>query len=102
IGTGKKAAQAKAADSKAEPKAEAAPAPTEPAETAAPEVVEAPAAPEGLPEGYADLTVAQISAAAKGWEHSELEAARAYEQEHAKRKGALAALESALKAEGEE
>jgi large subunit ribosomal protein L21 len=86
----------------AAPKAEKAPAPAEPPEAAAPEAVEAPAAPEGLPEGYADLTVAQISAAAKGWEHSELEAAVAYEQEHANRKGALAALEHALKAEGEE
>ena len=94
IGAGKKAAP------KAEkPKAEK---PPEPDRAAEPEAVETPAATEGLPEGYADLTVAQISAAAKGWEHPELEAALAYEQEHANRKGALAALESALKAEGEE
>ena len=95
IGAGKKASPAKAE----KPKAEKAPEPARPAE---PEVVQTAAAPEGLPEGYADLTVAQVSAAAKGWEHAELEAALAYEQEHAKRKGALAALESALKAEGEE
>ena len=55
--------------------------------------------PSGLPEGYGDLTVAQISEAAKTWDHSELKAATAYEQEHANRKGALAALESALKKE---
>jgi large subunit ribosomal protein L21 len=91
IGSGKKTAE--------KPKAEKAP---EPAEAAAPEVVEVPVAPEGLPEGYADLTVAQISAAAKGWEHAEVEAALAYEQEHANRKGALTALEHALKADGEE
>ena len=46
------------------------------------------------------MTVAAISAGAKSWEPAELEAALAYEQEHAKRKGALAALESALAAEG--
>jgi large subunit ribosomal protein L21 len=62
---------------------------------------EAPPAdsPAGVPEGYADLTVAQISEAAKTWDHDALEAAKAYEQEHANRKGALAALESALKKE---
>jgi large subunit ribosomal protein L21 len=68
----------KASKPKAEPETEAAP------------------APEGLPEGYADLTVAQISAAAKDWDRPALEAALAYEQEHAQRKGALGALESAL------
>ena len=62
---------------------------------------EAPAeAPKGLPEGYADLTVAEIKDAAAGWDAAALAAALAYEQAHAKRKGALAALESAS-AEGE-
>ncbi len=37
-----------------------------------------------------------MSAAAKGWSHTELEAALAYEQAHAARKGALSALETAL------
>ena len=55
-------------------------------------------APKGLPKGYAELTVAQISEAAKGWNRPMLEAALAYEQEHAKRKGALAAIEHALAA----
>jgi large subunit ribosomal protein L21 len=62
---------------------------------------EAPAAPKGLPKDYADMTVAQISQGAKTWNRPMLEAALAYEQENAKRKGALAALESALAAKEE-
>ena len=38
----------------------------------------------------------QIAEAAPKWKLPELEAALAYEQEHAKRKGALAALESEI------
>src|SRR3954471_10461276 len=72
--------------------AEAAPAATE---------EHAAVAPAGLPEGYADMTVAQISQGASSWDTPALEAAQAYEQVHAKRKGALAALESALKAKDE-
>ena len=58
---------------------------------------DAPAAeaPTGLPEGYADLTVAEIKDAAAGWDAAALAAALEYEQAHAKRKGAIAALESA-------
>ena len=55
-------------------------------------------APKGLPSGYADMTVAEVTEGAKKWNRPMLEAALAYEQEHAKRKGALAALESALAA----
>jgi large subunit ribosomal protein L21 len=62
---------------------------------------EVPAAPKGLPKDYADMTVAQISQRAKTWNRPMLEAALAYEQENAKRKGALAALESALAAKEE-
>jgi ribosomal protein L21 len=62
---------------------------------------EQPKAAAGLPEGYADLTVAQIKDAAAGWDHAQLEAALAHEQEHGKRKGAIAALESALTKENE-
>jgi large subunit ribosomal protein L21 len=58
-------------------------------------------APKGLPKGYAELTVAQVSEGAKTWNRPMLEAALAYEQDHAKRKGAIAALESALKAKDE-
>ena len=52
-------------------------------------------APAGLPEGYADLTVAEIKDAAAGWDAAALAAALEYERAHAKRKGAIAALESA-------
>jgi large subunit ribosomal protein L21 len=93
---GTKAAPAKAAAPKAEaaPKVEAAAKPKPAAKAAAPEAVEA--APAGLPEGYEELTVAAITSGAKTWTKPELEAALAYEQAHAKRKGALAALEGAL------
>jgi large subunit ribosomal protein L21 len=58
-------------------------------------------APAGMPKGYADMTVAEVAEGAKGWDRPALEAALAYEQEHAKRKGAIAALESALASKGE-
>jgi hypothetical protein len=57
-------------------------------------VEEAPAAPKGLPKDYAEMTVAQIAEAAKSWNRPMLEAALAYEQEHAKRI-ALGAIEHA-------
>jgi large subunit ribosomal protein L21 len=83
---------AKSARSAGKPKAEKAP-------EKAPEKTEAPAAADavaaGLPEGYADMTISDLKAAIPGWSASELAAAFAYEQEHGKRKGALAALESA-------
>ena len=50
----------------------------------------------GLPEDYEGSTVAQIQAASASWSPAELAAALAYEQEHGKRKGALAALTSAI------
>jgi large subunit ribosomal protein L21 len=53
----------------------------------------------GLPEGYADLTVAELKTAVAGWDEPSLRAALAYEQAHGKRKGALAALERALEEE---
>ena len=56
---------------------------------------------KGMPAGYEDLTVAEIKAQASDWNRPMLEAALEYEGAHAKRKGALAALESAL-AEKEE
>jgi large subunit ribosomal protein L21 len=70
------------------------------AEAPAPAPVEA-AAPAGLPEGYEKMTVAQVSEGAKTWDHGALESALEYEQAHAARKGAIAALESALKKEGD-
>jgi len=53
-------------------------------------------APSALPEGYADLTVAQVKEAASGWDTAGRAAALAYELAHAKRKGAIAALEPAI------
>ena len=58
-------------------------------------------APKGMPKDYEGLTVAAIAEAAPGWRRPQLEAALEYEQAHAKRKGALAALESALAAKEE-
>ena len=52
-----------------------------------------------MPAGYAELTIAELKQAAAGWSAAELAAALEYEQSHAKRKGAVAALESAI-AEG--
>jgi large subunit ribosomal protein L21 len=57
-------------------------------------------APQGLPAGYDDLTIADLKEAAAGWDAPELAAALEYEQAHAQRKGAIAALESALEAKG--
>ena len=87
IGAGGKKAAAKP---KAKAEVEAAVAP----------VVELPVAVEssagGTPAGYADLTVAEIKTALVAWDTAALTEALAYEQAHGKRKGALAALESAL------
>ena len=55
----------------------------------------------GVPAGYTDLTVAQVKEAAAGWDAAALAAALEYEQSHAKRKGALAALESAISEKGD-
>jgi hypothetical protein len=48
------------------------------------------------------MTIADIKSAASDWDASAIQAALAYEQEHAKRKGAIAALESALAQQGGE
>jgi large subunit ribosomal protein L21 len=88
----RKAAPAKEAPAPAEA---AAPAATEAAPT------EAPAGGEhvkGMPHGYEEMTVAQVSEGAKTWNRPMLEAALEYEQANAARKGAISALESALKA----
>ena len=63
---------------------------------------EAPVAgPAVLPEGYADMTIADIKAASTGWDAAAVAAALAYEKEHGQRKGAIAALESAAAKEGD-
>jgi large subunit ribosomal protein L21 len=50
------------------------------------------------PRGYADFTVAEISEKSKRWKLESVEAALAYEQAHARRKGAIAALEAVIEA----
>jgi large subunit ribosomal protein L21 len=68
------------------------------AETAAPESKPEDDRVKGMPSGYEELTIAQIKEAAPGWNRPMLAAALEYEQAHANRKGAVAALESAISA----
>jgi large subunit ribosomal protein L21 len=91
-GGARKAAAKPKAEPAAKPKAEPAL-----AEAAKPET-EAPHATRTAhpPKGYEELTVAQIAEAAPGWRRPNLEAALEFEHANAKRKGAIAALESAL------
>src|SRR3954449_12145944 len=96
LGGAKKKTAAAAPPKQVEPKADA-------PKVEAPKV-EAPATEEhvkGMPHGYEDMTVAQVSEGAKTWNRPMLEAALEYEQAHAARKGAISALESALKAKDE-
>src|SRR3954447_17523159 len=86
----------KEAAPKAAPQTSAAEAVAQAPETAAEEHV------KGMPKDYEGMTVAQVSEGAKTWNRPMLEAALAYEQAHAARKGAVAALESALKAKEED
>ena len=86
-------AGARKAVAAAKPKAEA----TKPkAETPAAAPAAAPARTAHPPKGYEDMTVAEIAAEAHDWRRPNLEAALEYERANAKRKGAIAALESAL------
>jgi large subunit ribosomal protein L21 len=74
-------------------------APAKPAAAEKPEAApKEPARPAGMPRGYEELTVAQIAEAAPGWRRPQLEAALTFERDHSARKGAIAALESALAA----
>ena len=57
---------------------------------------------KGMPSGYEELTVAEIKEQSTDWNRPMLEAALEYEQAGAARKGAIAALESALAAKDEE
>ncbi len=58
------------------------------------EAPKAEAEPAKLPRGYADLTVADIKEKVVRWSPEQVEAALEYERAHAKRKGALEALEA--------
>jgi large subunit ribosomal protein L21 len=53
------------------------------------------------PRGYADFTVADINEKSKRWKLEQLEAALEFERANANRKGAIAALESAIAAKQE-
>ena len=82
--------EAAAPRAKPEPKAAAAPAPTA-----------APPAPAQPPRGYEDFTISDIAEKSKRWKVEQVEAALKFEKENANRKGAIAALESALAAKQE-
>jgi ribosomal protein L21 len=102
IGAGRRAAAAPAApkrEAPAAPKKEAPAALKKEAPAAKPKETTAAAAQP--PRGYADFTVAEITEKAKRWKLESVEAALEYEHAHAKRKGAIAALESALEAKKE-
>jgi large subunit ribosomal protein L21 len=96
--SGARSAKTAAAEPPA-PKAEATPKPAaatpKPAAAAAPKEA---AVPKGLPKDYADLTVAEVKEGASHWNRPMLEAALAFENANAQRKGAIAALESAIAA----
>jgi large subunit ribosomal protein L21 len=65
-----------------------------PAKQEPPAKQEAEAAPANLPRGYADMTVADINEKSGRWSAEQVEAALEYERAHAKRKGAISALEA--------
>jgi large subunit ribosomal protein L21 len=56
---------------------------------------------KGMPSGYEELTVAQVKEGSEHWNRPMLEAALEYEHANANRKGAIAAIESALAAKEE-
>jgi large subunit ribosomal protein L21 len=76
----------------------------EPKAKEAPKAKETPTAPPKEaavaqpPRGYADFTVVEITEKSKRWKVEQLEAGLKYEKANAKRKGAIAALESSLAA----
>jgi large subunit ribosomal protein L21 len=88
------AAVPKAEEPAAAPKAEAPKAETPKAAPKA--AAAAPARTAHPPKGYEDMTVAEIAEDAPSWRRPNLEAALEFEKKNAKRKGAIAALESAL------
>jgi large subunit ribosomal protein L21 len=85
-----KAEKPAAAPKPAAPKPETPKAETPKAAAAAPARVAHP------PKGYEEMTVAEIAAEASSWRRPNLEAALEFEKKNAKRKGAIAAIESAL------
>jgi large subunit ribosomal protein L21 len=63
---------------------------------AKPKAAEKAPEPAGLPDGYASMTIAQLTEAAGSWSREQVEAALEHERSAKARKGALAALEAAL------
>ena len=94
IGAGKKRAESAP---KTEPKAAAKAEAKAEAKAAAPATEHV----KGMPADYESLTVAEIKAKSGEWNRPMLEAALEFEQANAARKGAIAALESALAAKEE-
>ncbi len=72
------------------------------AEAKAAPAEQTPVRSKGMPTGYEDMTVAEIKKAASDWNAPMLAAALEYEQGHAQRKGAIAAIESAIAAKEDE
>ena len=66
------------------------------AEQSTPKKAEAATPAAGLPPGYASMTITQLTEEASGWSREQVEAALEHERSGKARKGALAALESAL------
>ena len=91
--TAKKAAAPKAEPKAAAPKKEAA-AP----KAAAPAAAPAAARVAHPPKGYEDMSIAEIKENVTAWRRPNIEAALEFEKANANRKGAIAALESALAA----
>jgi len=94
IGGAKRAAVKEAAVKETAPKETATKAPQRVVDEAAP----AEDRVKGMPSGYEELTVAEVKSQSTGWNRPMLDAALEYEQMHAARKGAIAALEAALSA----
>ena len=88
IGTGTKKAAAR-------PKAEASKQEARSAKADAPKA-EAPARVAHPPKGYEEMSIAEIKENVTSWRRPNIEAALEYEKANANRKGAVAALESAL------
>jgi large subunit ribosomal protein L21 len=90
IGAGTKARTTAPAKKAAEPKAEKPVA-------AAPAAAEVPARTAHPPKGYEEMSIAEIKENVSAWRRPNIEAALEFEKANANRKGAIAALESALK-----
>ena len=71
--------------------------PKKAAEKPAAAAAEASARTAHPPKGYEEMSIAEIKEHVSGWRRPNIEAALEFEQANANRKGAIAALESALK-----